>query len=288
MQAEANQSDSSYVCIDEIKIKDFKDCILKGYLLNKEEDSKYPHIKKWLQYDLFAKEDADEVLKKSDILVQKLKWYDETDNCKKRYLDCIFSMRTHFNMFLRLYEPRAAFSHSWLLYYFDEVFSDKSITEFCEEKKIDKDLFKNCLDELDRLAENTHTIGNYMPCPDETYNKVKGFSKGFVFFNDRIELLLHELKKGEHNYIDLECANNWKEWFEKNVKKLCLEELFKGDYKNINITMLNESLLVFPIHKKIGRVYKFECNDIASFKDYLKFVNDWIITRGINLLNNIK
>ena len=271
MPEEVNKFDSSYVGIDEINIKDFKDCILNGYLLNKEkDDSKYPHIKKWLQYDLFAREDADEVLKKSDILVQKLKWYDETVNCKERYLDCIFSMRTHFNMFLRLYEPRAAFSHSWLLYYFDEVFSDKSITEFCEEKKINKELFKNCLDELDKLAENTHTIGNYMPCPDETYNEVKGYAEGLTFFNDRIELLLEELKKGEHrDYINLECANNWKEWFEKNIKKLCLEELFEEEFKNINNTRLNESLLVFPIHKKIGRVYKFECNEIASFKDYL-------------------
>lgn len=267
-----NQFDLSNMSNDEIKNKDFKDCILERYLLNKEkEDGKYPNIKKWLQYDLFAKEDADEVLKNSDILIRKLEWYDETTISKKRYYDCIFSMTTHFNMFLRLYEPRAAFSHSWLLYHFDEVFSGLSILE-------------NCLDALDKLAKNTHTIGNYMPCPDETYNKGKGYSRGFEVFNDRIELLLQELKERKYtDYIIPECAENWEKWFDENVKKLCLEGLFKGNFENIKNSKLNDSLLDFPTHKKIGRVYRFEYEDIEAFENYLKFVNEWIETRRENL-----
>jgi hypothetical protein len=51
-----NQFDLSNMSNDEIKNKDFKDCILVRYLLNKEKkDSKYRNVKKWLQYDLFAK-----------------------------------------------------------------------------------------------------------------------------------------------------------------------------------------------------------------------------------------
>jgi thymidylate synthase len=198
-------------------------------------------------------------------------------------------MRTHFNMFLRLFEPRAAFSHSWLLYHFDEVFSDKNITEFCEKKKINEEIFMNCLDELDKLAKNTHTIGNYMPCPDETYNAVKGYNRGFVVFNDRIELLIKELKMSEHSdYINPNCADKWEEWFDENVKKLRLEGLFKGDFNKIENSYLNDSLLAFPIHKKLGQVYKFECEEIESFKNYLQYVNKWIVTRGEDLLNDTK
>lgn len=288
MTKEVKQFDLSSLSNDEIKNIDFKDCILMEYLLNEENgNSKYANIKKWLQYDLFAKEDADVVLKKSDILIQNLKWYDKSVIMTKRYLDCIFSMTTHFNMFLRLFEPQAAFSHSWLLYYFDEVFSEKNIKEFCEINKIKNKSIMNCLSELDKFAKNTHTIGNYMPCPDKTYNVIKGYKRGFVVFNDRIELLIQELKKREHtDYINSEYADKWKEWFDENAEKLCLEGLFKGNFKKIENSNLNDSLVNFPLHKRLEKVYKFECKEIDLFKNYLKFVNEWIETRGENLLNS--
>lgn len=89
-------------------------------------------------------------------------------------------MKTYFNMFLRMYNIKTVQSYAWLLLYFDEIFSHENISEFCHKNSIDETILKNCLIQQERFASNTNTLGNYMTCPDNKYNTIKGLS-GYTF-----------------------------------------------------------------------------------------------------------
>lgn len=106
---------------------DFKSIVLEDFYLNDKisNTENYHNIKKWLRYQLFPCRDADFVLRNKTILT-KLNW--PIDN-NKIYIDCIFSMKTYFNMFLRMYNPKSSQSYAWLLTYFDDIFSYKHILD---------------------------------------------------------------------------------------------------------------------------------------------------------------
>lgn len=72
--------------------------------------------------------------------------------------------------------------------------------EFCHKNSIDETILKNCLIQQERFASNTNTLGNYMTCPDNKYNTIKGLS-GYTFFNDRIELILNAFINKEYDKI---------------------------------------------------------------------------------------
>lgn len=262
----------------EIMESDLKDKLLKKFNSDLDLGKKYSNLIKWLRYDVSQKKDADIIIKINNI-DRELNWYSE--DTKNRYLDCIFSMNTHLNMFLRMYCPRAAKSHEWLLVNFDLVFSDKEIQCFCDKiKKYDSGesmkQFMKCMDEVDIFARNTHTIGNYMPCPDNEYNRIKGFIGKWVF-NDRIELLLEELDNPGDNSKAKGKVVEWKCWFKKNAERLKLEELCTR-------TNTRKKLSLFPLHIKAT----FEPDDISRFANYLEIVNDWIERRTSNLIEQIK
>ena len=121
---------------------DFKNIVLKNFDLGNSISSTedFHNIKTWLRYQLFPCKDADNILKDSDLLKQ-LKW----PHGKNIYIDCIFSMKTYFNMFLRMYNIKTVQSYAWLLLYFDEIFSHENISEFCHKNSIDETILKNCL-----------------------------------------------------------------------------------------------------------------------------------------------
>lgn len=269
---------------------DFKNIVLEDFYLNDKisNTENYHNIKKWLRYQLFPCKDADSVLRNKTILT-KLNW--PIDN-NKIYIDCIFSMKTYFNMFLRMYNPKSSQSYAWLLTYFDEIFSYKHIQEFCKKKSILITEFYSCMNELNRFAKNTHTLGNYMSCPDNKYNNLKGLL-GYTMFNDRIELILNGLKLNDKEileFIEIPRSVNWTTWFNDYIINLNLQSLFENDsFESLSASNIKSELLEFPLHKtKTQNSYKFHPNEVVSYTKYLEFVNMWIESRTITLNNLIQ
>lgn len=274
---------------------DFKDLFieLNEWFLDTEKDEVYPNLRKWIRYQSLG-EDADIKLRtpgENLDVISKLNWYEKNTKPKYRYLDCIFSLKTHLNMFMRLYEPRGV-NHLWLLENLNYVFSDIKINEFCCNNVNDRNntdietiikIVKDCIKGMELLAKYTHTIGNYMPCPDSKYNGIKGF-KGHRYFNDRIELILKELLCIDHvNLIDDDTAKDWKKWFDENMVKLSLTELFKViNNKNSYSSEFKEELINFQLHNK-----KFSIEELQQFQEYLTVVNKWINNRGKILIQKI-
>lgn len=250
---------------------DFKDILLEGLVLNNTEMESYPNLKKWLRYQLFQSYDADDILKMSDVTL-KLGWYKEETMAKKRYLDCIFSMSTHLNMLLRLYNPKAT-KYAWLLMYFDDILNEEKLKEFSRNNGVELEKLKICFDEVEKFAKNTNTLGNYMPVPNANYNSIKGLNRWR--YNDRIELFLQDLFSDTYNDRD-----NYRGWFsDDNFDRLYLSELFKDLEKKV---IVNE-LLNFKLHTKV----KFTIEDIKKFSLYLEFVNKWIENRTNSLIKKI-
>ena len=48
---------------------------------------------------------------------------------------------------------------SWLLIYFDDIFSNENISKFCRKNNIKIKDFNVLFNELERFAKNTHTLG---------------------------------------------------------------------------------------------------------------------------------
>ena len=209
---------------------DLKDWIL----INDVEDD---DLKKWIKYRAMNYPDADEVLKIYDdmgcILVE-LGWYGSDVNQKEQYIDCIFSMATFFNAFLRFYASDNKISASGRIYYaqllenYDDIFDEDYKRRFCIKHNIERNEdITELLAQIKLFARNTHTIGNYMPCPvnrnnepDNKYNKLKGFGKGYKYFKDRSELLYLELLDPKHPEYLSDRRDAWKNWFYNN-KKYC-------------------------------------------------------------------
>lgn len=256
---------------------DFKNIVLKnfdlGNSINTTED--FHNIKTWLRYQLFPCKDADSILKNSNLLEQ-LEW----PHGKNIYIDCIFSMRTYFNMFLRMYNIKAAQSYAWLLLYFDVIFSQENISKFCHENSIDKTILINCLTQQERFARNTHTLGNYMTCPDNKYNDLKGLS-GYTIFNDRIELILNAFINKELDKIQFIGNRNWIKWFNQNINKLRLQTLFVNNtFDNLETSKIKEEFLAFQLHdKKTKNSYRFDPSELQAYTAYLTSVNEWIENR---------
>lgn len=220
-------------------------------------------------------------------ILSELDWYEDKTNINYIYLDCIFSLKTHLNMFMRLYEPRGT-NHLWLLENINYVFSDSQIEKFCENNVKDsnkiednKKIIKKCIEGIELLAKYTHTIGNYMPCPDKKYNEKKGYGMGYRYFNDRIEFVLEELSCRKHvDLINDDTAELWKRWFDVNKVKLLLNGLLNNQEENsLNF---RKKLIKFPLHNK-----KFSIEELQQFAEYLDIVNEWINNRGKILIQKI-
>lgn len=253
----------------DVSKKDFKDWIMKKPLCN--DSVGLNDMKKWVKYRACEYPDADCVLKINDVygcILQKLGWYNVTINKKEMYVDCIFSMSIFYNAFLRLYAPEYL-AYGQLIDNFDKIFSGEMRNKFCDRMNINQDDLSLLFAQLNRFSRNTHTIGNYMPCPDNRYN----FLKGRVYpFKDRIELLYKELTKPmKSEYIDENTRDIWLDWFDKNKSILHLDLIFK-----------EVKLLEFLFNKKIMVV-----EDIAPYTNYLTTVNDIIENRGSMLMQSL-
>lgn len=256
---------------NDISKKDFKDWIIKTPVYNNSGDLN--DMKKWVKYHACDYPDADCVLKINDeygCILQKLEWYNDTINEKYMYVDCIFSMATFFNAFLRFYAPEYLY-YGQLMHDFDEIFSDDERDKFCHKNKIKESDLSNLFVELNRFSRNTHTIGNYMPCPDNEYNSFKGY-RGYNLFKDRIELLYQELKNPMLDYIEEDRRKRWIDWFDRKESVTYLKFIFE-----------EKKLLKFTFNKIIMGV-----NDIIPYRNYLKEVNNIIENRGNMLVKSLK
>lgn len=256
---------------------DFKNCLFEDSCIS--GDLKYKNIKKWIRYAAVKYGDADKILKTKDnsaLLHNKLKW----EHCK--YIDCIFSFKTFFNAFLRYYFNQNLPSYGELMDNFDSFFSNIKIHEFRKRCDLSKTQMDNYFEELNSFAKLTHTLGNYMPCPDNKYNRIKGGSDGDVYFQDRIELLYEAIIKPNNNgYLDADLSYCWKEWFENQMEKLFLNEILDC------CTKLKE--FECPSKKK-GEysILVMECGkNIIDYTEYLKNVNKLIINRTNMMINKM-
>ena len=261
---------------------DFKDWIL----VNGVEDDylkkrmKYKDLKKWMKYKAGDYPDADEVLKINDdqgCILAKLGWYGSDVEPKEQYIDCIFSMETFFKSFMRFYVADHEFFRDGtsmydgrLLDHCDELFCDEYKRRFCTKYDIkEKDMTK-LFEQIDKFAKMTHTIGNYMPCPNNEYNRLKGFR-----FKDRLEILYMELQNSESpNYFfdDEEERHHLERWFNEKKEGLILEGILG-----------NEKLLCFQFNNRMMAE-----DNIIPYTEYLECVNKIIVTRGKELAKKLK
>ena len=107
--------------------------------------------------------------------------------------------------------------------------------------------------QIERYARNVNTIGNYMPCPDGEYNKIKGWL-GKWHYNDRIDLLYTDIlnprkitAKGK-KLISNEKSEILKQWFKENETDVCLKIIFEkcdelGKFECLKKTIFNKAQL---------------------------------------------
>ena len=237
---------------------DFKDYL---FITNKT------NLYKWVKYIACDYGDADQVIKCFRIF-DILKWNSE-------YIDCIFSMKTIFNKFLKFYlkgSKYEAATYGQIMDNYDDIFNEREYNNFCIRNGIDFSLVEKIFELIDVFAKYTHTIGNYMPCPDNMYNAIKGYGKGYKYFQDRIEKVWKYLYSDKN--ISFKEFNDKKQiykcWFDKVNKSLYIDEIIKNESK----------LLLFDWIDKNGCFVKEMTNE-KHLNDYLKYLE-----LVINLIKN--
>ena len=216
--------------------------------------------------------EADQVLKSGEILYE-LNW----NISNNKWLDCIYSFKTYFNAFLRYYLNGKMERYGYILDHYDVIFSQTRKESFAKENDIDTQLLNDLFKELNKFALNTHTIGNYMPCPDKDYNSIKGFY-GYKYFQDRLDLLYIELLTPKH--LDYSKLNNkrkkYKKWLDGNKKLLHIEDFIKNDG------------LSFICKAKKQSCIMNDKEDLKNFFKYLQVINSLIIDRGLFLQDELR
>ena len=245
---------------------------LKDYLFECDKDNIYKKLKSFSY-----KQDVDIFLKDEGIL-SKLKW----DNAK--YLDCIFSFKTLFNVFMRFYLNNTEFKDnnlSVILENYDIIFSENEKNRFSADNNIDKELVDKLFKEIDTFAKNTNTLGNYMPCPDNRYNNIKGFDEGYKLFQDRLEKLYYFLYHGDEELTSFdefkEKREKYKDWFKENSDKYMIKEII--DSKEL----LDIDWKIIKLSDNKVRIIMENEHDIYLYYKYLSMVNKIIEERGDKL-----
>lgn len=224
---------------------DFKDklCYSKSIELHNMSN-----LEKWLVYDLYAKTDADIVLRHDKELLEKLNW-------NNNWIDAIFPIRQIlYTLFKTICisigeKERYQDKENWI-----ELLNENNLEVMLKNKGIretQKWITVFCV-QIERYARNVNTIGNYMPCPDGEYNKIKGWL-GKWHYNDRIDLLYTDIlnpeinRKGK-NLISNEKRENWRQWFKDKETDVCLKIIFEqcdelGKFACLKKTTFNKEQL---------------------------------------------
>ena len=231
---------------------DFKDWIMSG------DDCK-DNLQKWLKFKTGKFPDPDVVLKqaasKCPCIADKLNWYTNNTEIKKYCIDCIFSVATFYKAFLRYYTDNHKLNLKQIYENYDNLFSDNYKNNFCQKQGIERDSLDELLEQLNIFAKNTHTLGNYMNCPDGNYNWIKG---NYHKYKDRLELLYKDIQDSSKKvYI-------WNNWFNDNKMKLELVNILEN--KELHNFTFNES--------KMGKEH------IKPYTEYINTINNIIEERG--------
>lgn len=244
-----------------ILLLDFKDNLeYKKEIIDIKEMSA---VQKWFIYDKYAKSDADVVIKRNKSLAGVLGW-------EVQWLDAIFPVRQIIRTLLKTIGQKLDV---------DTILDGKKeIYEIINREALREKLcnagirdVKNWCDafseQMEELCKNVHTVGNYMPCPDNNYNRVKGFCQWK--YNDRIDLLYSDILKKENcdGFITQERRENWKAWFDDNRDKLFLNEILDEE------TLGELGKCVCIKHKT------FLDDELKELPEYLKKVNQLIVHR---------
>lgn len=240
---------------------DFKDWIMIS-------DDCEDNIEKWLKFKSGDYPDPDCVLKMDNTNMEcvavNLKWYSDKEKKEQCYIDCIFSFATFFKPFLRYYVGEHMPYLGQVYENYRTLFSNKNKNEFCKRQGIKRESLDKLFVQLDRFARNTHTLGNYMPCPDNKYNAIKG---NYFKYKDRLEKLYVDISNPLKNEF------RWNDWFRDNCEK---DKLF------ITNILDNQKLLAFEFNgNKMGKKH------INSYAEYIETVNAIIEERGKILAGEI-
>lgn len=250
----------------------FKSNVLLRY------DERGSNLENWLRYRIIGwiMENLNMYSFDCDIYIKEISELLGWGKCE--YIDNINSLATSFNNFVRKYIEKH-FKMKWVeLYLKDYPFKGKESFIYRDfwllknYKKIFREVFsveKECLEQFEILAKLTHTVGNYMPCPDNKYNGFKGFQK-----RDNLASVLEWVKDDntDSKYISKEM---WKDWFDKNIIKYHLYLYFDND----EFSILNSSIV-----KKI----LLPQNDLMLLVEHLRAINEIINNRGMLIGNKIK
>ena len=222
------------------------------------------NIKKWIRFKSCDYPDPDEVLKQDapECVAVKLNWYSKNEKVDKYYIDCIFSFATFFKVFLRYYAGEYMPYMGQIYENYEMLFDDKYKDSFCEKQCIKRACLDRLLEQLNIFAKNTHTLGNYMSCPDNKYNVVKG---NYCKYKDRLELLYQDIQDSSKEEY------RWSNWFNENKESLELIKILE-----------NEELLKF-----IFDGYKMRKKYIKPYTEYIKTVNGIIEARGRTLAGRL-
>lgn len=242
--------------------RDFKDKLV--YKIEIEGFKKMSAVQKWLIYDKYAKRDADVVIKNM-CFADMIGWDVER-------LDAIFPVRQIIRTLLKTIRQEIDVDNildgKKEIY---EIIDGNALTKKLHDAGIGNHVkswhyvFKQ---QLEQLCKNVHTVGNYMPCPDNAYNRVKGFWKWK--YNDRIDLLYSDIlmpscKKANGDYfIPQEQREKWKAWFVENKDVFILAEILDEKTR----TELGKFNLI--------KHNTFSGDELKALPEYLKKVNQLI------------
>jgi len=141
------------------------------------------------------------------------------------------------------------------------------------------------LNELSRLAHNTHTIGNFMPCPEHYYNHIKGNFENDC--DDRIDLILTRIKNFSSSIVYRNYYNHTKKYLTKEELEKILNWFNKdkidtyllGDYLKWN------GKLIINSPNSLNRITKTTEKDDIYY--YLKYVNNLIKKRSHQVFSKL-
>ncbi len=109
------------------------------------------------------------------------------------------------------------------------------------------------------FAALCHCVANFMPCPDESYNSVKGLVEDvkdyFPLMIDKIQQCIDNKEKliyksnGKLQKVDEDRLIEWHDWFVKNREIYCLEPYYNiqkvdGRFKIMGIPLFQNQSLV--------------------------------------------
>ncbi len=247
---------------------DFKDLI--DYKNGNKICSNMTNIKKWMIYDSHKK-DADVVLKRKENseVLSCLKW-------DTKHIDLMFPIR-YIIRFLP-HKPGDKEDKNTI----SDIIDFDEIEKILKDDEIIFDEWKKSFEcELDKFCRNVHTIGNYMPCPDKDYNKIKG-GIGQWHYNDRIDLLFRDIQcrecengKGD-KIISKAQSKKWEKWFKDNKNELMIEEI------------LDDNMLDRLGKLKVIKQKHFTKESLKELPDFLCTVNKLIENRSKRILSKVE